>query len=190
VAAARDAGQDLVNLPLTDQLCLRCGLCCNGVLFRDVEVQPGDDAEMLRRLGLPLKKVNARPSPEAFQKERAPQPCALLGADCKCAIYANRPLRCRQFECALLLEVKAGACSVDQALKTIRDAQKRAAKALRLLRELGNEEEHLTVAHRFRRVKRKMESGAIDPALRGKFSELSLAMHRLNLRLSESFYPA
>ena len=38
------------------QLCPKCGLCCNGVLFADVELRKGDDAERLAELGLLLEK--------------------------------------------------------------------------------------------------------------------------------------
>ena len=39
-----------------NQLCPACGLCCNGVLFADVELQPGDNAGRLIDLGMALKK--------------------------------------------------------------------------------------------------------------------------------------
>ena len=38
-----------------NRLCLACGLCCNGVLFRDVELQDGDDLEALQKLGLTIR---------------------------------------------------------------------------------------------------------------------------------------
>ncbi|MEI2724527.1 MAG: hypothetical protein V9H26_13620 [Verrucomicrobiota bacterium] len=36
------------------RLCPACGLCCNGVLFGDVELQRGDDAKQLAELGVDL----------------------------------------------------------------------------------------------------------------------------------------
>src|ERR1035441_3049702 len=38
------------------QLCPKCGLCCNGVLFADVELRKGDDVQRLAELGLSLEK--------------------------------------------------------------------------------------------------------------------------------------
>ncbi len=38
------------------QLCPNCGLCCNGVLFADVELRKGDDAKRLMKLGLSLER--------------------------------------------------------------------------------------------------------------------------------------
>ena len=50
------------------QLCPKCGLCCNGVLFADVELRKGDDAQRLAELGLSLEKKGRQ---QAFA-----QPCA------------------------------------------------------------------------------------------------------------------
>ena len=47
------------NLTAT-QLCLACGLCCNGALFKDVKLQSGDDPEQLASLGLPLTALRRR----------------------------------------------------------------------------------------------------------------------------------
>src|SRR5437879_4693777 len=37
-------------------LCLECGLCCNGVIFADVRLQAGEDATALRNLGLSVSR--------------------------------------------------------------------------------------------------------------------------------------
>src|SRR5271170_4181088 len=93
------------------QLCPNCGLCCNGVLFADVELRAGDDAERLRQLGLTLEKKGQ--GRLAFV-----QPCACFDGKF-CGIYADRPKRCRTFECGLLKRVQAGGLDADAALKTI-----------------------------------------------------------------------
>src|SRR5262249_32014463 len=102
--------------PDSNQLCLTCGLCCNGVIFADVKIQPKDDADRLRTLGLPLTK----PRDSAFPKWR--QPCAALDG-CRCRIYAERPHYCREFECALLKAVNVGRVGAEAALRIIRDVQ-------------------------------------------------------------------
>jgi hypothetical protein len=162
------------------QLCPQCALCCNGVLFKDVELQPGDDAATLKRLGLAFAK-----SP----KLKFPQPCAALEC-CKCRIYAERPARCREFECALLKSVGAGETETPMALRAIRDAQKRAERVKRLLRELGDDEESRALSLRFQRMQRRFESSVVDEVSADKFGELTLAVHDLNLVLRAKFYPA
>lgn len=155
-------------------------MCCNGVLFKDVELQPGDDSAKLKRLGLPFAKSRAL---------KFPQPCAAL--DCRrCGIYADRPSRCRDFECALLKAVAAGETEVAGALRVIRDAQRRAEKVKRLLRELGDADESRALSLRFKQMNRRFETLAFDETMTDKFGELTLAVHDLNLLLRVKFYPA
>lgn len=173
-----------------DQLCLACGLCCDGTLFRDVELQPGDDAEKLRALGLPIR---SRGRAEAG-KSTFPQPCRALCSDLKCRVYADRPARCRQFECALYQAVASGQAELPAALKTIRQTRLLAEKVRQLLRELGDAGESLALAKRFKRVKRKFDSGELPDGLEAEtaydsFAELSLAVHELDMRLRTKFYP-
>ena len=169
-----------MSATFTDQLCLNCGLCCNGVLFKDVELQPGDDSAQLAALGLPLK---ARKSKTAFA-----QPCHALDG-CACRIYSDRPTRCRQFDCALLLAARQGEIEIPEALRVIRDAWRRAAKVTGLLRQLGDANEELALSLRFQRAKKRFEQNPGDETATEVFGELTLAVHDLNLLLQRSFYP-
>jgi len=170
--------------------CLTCGLCCNGVLFRDVELQMSDDRERLVSLGLPLKELSRR-QPERTKglKSKIPQPCAALCAGNLCRIYEERPSRCREFECALLKRVHQDELELPAALRTIRSAQQRAAKVRRLLRELGDTDESLALSLRFKRVRRRLESGSASDTEIETYADLALAVHELNVVLSREFYP-
>lgn len=182
------------------QLCLQCGMCCNGVLFRDVELQPGDDAQKLLRLGMPVKVAKAsatrNPKPET-RNQKFNQPCVALGSDCKCRIYAERPSRCRQFECAVLLGVMAGEASAEDALKLIRSTRRKADKVLKLMREMGDTNEAVSVSARWRKLRQKFEGGDLSGLDESKsedelfdlFGQLSMAVHELNFVLGEKFYP-
>lgn len=171
------------NLPV-DQLCLACGLCCNGVLFKDVELQPGDDPVRLRQLELPISAPSKTTRPLRF-----PQPCAALGTDCRCHVYADRPVRCRQFECALLKVVLAGGVGIPAALRTIRITRQQADRVRQLLRAVGNTEESLALSLRFRRARKRLEAGTLDDETADRFGDLTLAVHDLNLLLRQHFYP-
>ena len=175
---------------MPDQLCLHCGLCCNGTLFRDVELQPGDDVAKLRALGLPLR---SRRGLEA-DSLKFPQPCNALCPNLKCRVYADRPSRCREFECALFKAVAAGKVELPAALKTIRQTRQMAEKVRRLLRELGDAGERVALAKRFKRLKRKFDAGELPDGLDAEtaydlFAELSLAVHELDMRLRTKFHP-
>src|SRR5262245_20222594 len=97
------------------RLCLSCGLCCDGTLFRDVELQAADD--LSRRA---MADVLDATHLNLAQKSKWPQPCAALCADLRCQIYADRPSRCRDFECELFKAVASGTFETDEALKVIR----------------------------------------------------------------------
>ena len=168
---------------IAEQLCLQCGLCCNGVIFRDVELQPGDDATRLKSLGLPIRAPRA-----AGGNAKFPQPCAALDG-CRCRIYSDRPTYCRQFECALFKAVHAGHIETAAALRLIRTTRDRAERVLRLPHELGDTDERVSLSVRFRKVAKHFHAGAPTEEAADTFGELTLAVHDLNVLLSEKFYP-
>lgn len=71
-------------------LCLSCGLCCDGSLFWAVELDAPDDVPH-----------GAEPGGQL------PQPCA-FHCDGACQIYATRPGQCRAFVCKVLEAVQGG----------------------------------------------------------------------------------
>jgi len=155
----------------TDTLCLQCGLCCNGVLFADVRPEPGDKSHLFAG------------------RSRVNQPCpAFDHGTCACAIYAERPARCRKFECRQLLGVQADEITTDDALKRIRKARQLAAKVERLLAELAHNETRLSLSRRFRRCQRAAEAGGLTPEQLDTLADLQLAVHELTLLLSQHFY--
>jgi hypothetical protein len=58
----------------------------------------------------------------------------------------------------------------------------------RLLRELGDTDEHRALGERFHRTSERMEAGNADEAAKTKFADLSLAVHRLKLLSHQRFY--
>ena len=166
-----------------EQLCLACGLCCDGTLFGHVKLGPGDNVKKLKALGLPVS-VSRSQTPVA----RFPQPCAALCADRTCRLYADRPVQCRIFECGVFKDAQAGRIKFSAALRLVKQARQLADQVRGLLRKLGDTEEHLSLNERFRRAQQRMESGVADEAARDTFGELGLAVHALNLLAHEKFY--
>jgi len=145
-----------------DQLCSNCGLCCNGVLFADVELRKGDDAQRLAELGLSLGKKG--------HKKAFAQPCACFDGTL-CRIYNERPKRCRTFECGLLKRVQAGELDADAALKIIAQAKRQVEKVCKLLRHAGSDDERLVLSQRYRRAMSEpvdLSGGKAATALPGK----------------------
>ena len=173
-----------MNPERSSDLCLECGLCCNGVLFVDGELLTEDNAPRLQQLGLKVFEN----SKSKFVTRKFAQPCAVFDG-CRCGIYSERPMYCRQFECLLLKSVKNGHTPKAEAAKVIQQARKRAGNVKRLLRELGDDDDDVPLSTRFRRVKRRIETREADANALERFGELTLAVHDLNLLLSSAFYP-
>jgi uncharacterized protein len=98
-------------------LCVECGLCCDGSLFRFLplgEDPPGAYAA----LGLPVVLQSGQPA--------MPLPCGRLEGRC-CAVYAERPGGCRRFRCHALHRVSEGTLAPAAALAAVREAQRRIA---------------------------------------------------------------
>ena len=98
-------------------LCVACGLCCDGSLFRFLPVEPGD-AGAHRALGLPVVKQSGRLA--------MPLPCAKLEARC-CTVYAQRPPGCRAFVCHLGHRLERKEVGFAHALGVVQQAQQRIA---------------------------------------------------------------
>lgn len=166
-----------------EELCLACGMCCDGTLFDNVRFDADEDTEALRQRGLPVKQSRAK-VPVAFFK----QPCRALCDDLKCSVYADRPRQCRSFECGVYKDLEAGKRSLKTALRLVKRTRAKANKARRLLREMGEMDERSSIGLRLRRIQRTLETGGIDPSAAEAFSELGLAMHQLDLLAHRHFY--
>jgi uncharacterized protein len=173
-------------------LCLECGLCCNGVIFADVQLQPGDNTKRLELLGLvPVGRRGKAEVPEAkskIQRLKFAQPCAAFGGDCRCRIYPDRPKYCREFECLLLKSVTTGKTEPSVARRIVRTARRRVEKVKRLLRSLADTDEHVALSLRFRRMQKRLEKMDPDEKTADLFGQLTLAFQDLNLLLSDAFY--
>ncbi len=170
-------------MELEEQLCLACGLCCDGTLFDLVKLEASDDAAKVKRLGLPVK-ISRGKVPIA----RFPQPCAALCADRTCRVYADRPWQCRVFECKVLKNAKAGRVTLAAALRQVTQSRRRADNIRRLLRELGDNDEHRALGERFHRTSERMESASADATAKAKYADLSLAVHHLKREAFDRFY--
>ena len=160
------------------QLCPACGMCCNGVLFGDVELQRGDNSKSLAEQGLELFRKG--------RKQCFHQPCACFDGKL-CQIYAERPARCRTFECALLKRVQAGRVAVPTALTKIAEARRQAEAVRRLVRALGHTDERVPLNRRYAAVASEPIELAGDDQRIARRSELMRAVGKLAKILEQDF---
>ena len=162
---------------LTDTLCTRCGLCCDGTLFADVELSGRPEATGLEILGLEVEDGDAG-GPLLVQ------PCRALRGR-RCSIYPHRPACCRTFECRLLQDVRRGAVSVGRAQEHIAHALERIGRVRELLAQLGQRDEGLPLKERCADAL-ALEAGA-DPGARRKRNELGAAMSAVERLVRATF---
>lgn len=128
---------------IAGRLCAACGMCCNGVLFQEVHLQPDDSVKAVSALGLRLKSRHGK---RYFQ-----QPCrAFCGTHC--SVYEERPVRCRSFECRQLALVAAGTVDEDGALRTIQRARELVGTVEQLVEQSGAGDPRRSLKRRFEKA--------------------------------------
>jgi uncharacterized protein len=165
---------------LTNTLCTRCGLCCDGSLFADVELASTDEASALEVMGLEIEDADENDGGLLLQ------PCRALKGK-RCSIYPHRPDCCRTFECRLLQQVKRGAVGVERAKENIAEALKRIERVNELIVQLGQSDERLPLKERCVEVLAILEEVAADPELNRKRAELQAAMTSVESLIQETF---
>src|SRR5437870_11883992 len=121
---------------LADTLCTRCGLCCDGSLFADVELASCDEIAALEVLGLDVEDADETGAGLLLQ------PCGALKGK-RCSIYPHRPECCRTFECQLLLQGKRGAVSIARARGKMAEALECIKSVKQLIEDLPQRNERL-----------------------------------------------
>ena len=109
-------------------LCRNCGLCCDGSMFVAVRVLPADSKQDLKALGI---HVQHKKKYDFFD-----QPCCAF-KNSICSVYAQRPARCRAFECQQLKRLNLGEVSREDVLEKIKEAKSKIDVIKKLLYRLG-----------------------------------------------------
>ena len=162
---------------LTDTLCTKCGLCCDGTLFADVELVGEAEAARLEIMGMEIENDDRIVG-------LLSQPCAALRGT-RCGIYAHRPKCCRTFECHLLQSAQSGAVSVERALELVALAREQIRQVRTLLGRLGNRDEDLPIKERCQETL-AADGGATSETIKGG-SDLDAAMAALEKTIWNTF---
>jgi hypothetical protein len=98
--------------PDGSELCLQCGLCCDGTLFAFIKLEE-DELEYVESLGL---AVGERTQDGTFI---SPEPCPAL-QDGSCSLYVRgRPRTCIGYRCGLLQQYVDGQAGLADAFTVI-----------------------------------------------------------------------
>jgi len=162
---------------LTDILCTKCGLCCDGTLFADVELVGQAEVARLEIMGMEVEN-------EDRNVGLLSQPCAALRGT-RCGIYAHRPKCCRVFECHLLQSAERGTVTVERAMNQIEDAKDQIRQVRAMLGRLGNRDEDLPIKERCEETL-AAEGGATSEAIKDR-ADLEAAMATLENTIWNTF---
>jgi uncharacterized protein len=146
-------------------------MCCDGVLFHSVVLQPDDSARALSALGLRIKRRGG----QSFFR----QPCS-AHRETSCTIYDQRPARCRLFNCRQLLRVETGETTETLALEKIHDARTRVARVNTLIHRTGE-------TNPARGLAQRCANALTVPARTPLHDELESAMRELEAFLEKDF---
>lgn len=119
------------NQALASSICISCGLCCNGTLFRQARVFPHEDAVAIGALGFRVNLLKDG-------RRNFPLPCRYLQGTV-CSIYAEtRPDICPEYRCKLLKRFISGELPLDDALDLVARAVAHADQVRRDLSGTGD----------------------------------------------------
>lgn len=163
-----------------EALCTRCGLCCDGSLFADVELGRREDATALVGLGLELEEDDDREGAEVLL-----QPCAALRGT-RCGVYAHRPGCCRTFECRVLQELRRGSLTPSAAQSRVDEAVRRIESVRGRLRRLGPVDARLPLAEQVAEALGR-ERDAVSPVPEPQRQALEAEWPRLRRWLQSVF---
>ena len=152
-------------------LCANCGMCCDGTLFHSVVLQPTDSPRTLSSLGLTLKR---KPGLTTFR-----QPCSAHQNN-QCAIYENRPQRCRLFNCQQLLRVASGEITQSVAQETIASTREKISQVVEKI-------ERLTETNPTQGLTQRFSVALANTAPSPERTELEAAMAELQGILEKEF---
>jgi hypothetical protein len=171
------------------EICVSCGLCCDGTLYHKARSGPGDTDESFIAIGLtPIDRSSGEKA--GFQL-----PCPHFTG--LCSIYASpRPWTCGDYRCRLLKSVEKGKYSVTEAQQIVRETKAMRETLLPVFDAMyadaataGAGSRSSSLIARLR-VVIPMLVGPEAAQFRDKYGKLLLTVFRLTSRLTNDFLPA
>ena len=155
-------------------------MCCDGTMYRTVEVGGDDATEFLERAGL---LFSTKDDVTAFR-----QPCSVFGGGC-CTVYERRPSVCREYRCLLLRRYEAGEVSYDEASALIARTTTLRDRVRPALTAYAAPDAPQALEGLYRLMTAKFEALPDPAAERREHAALLLEVAALRVLLSREFEP-
>ena len=99
---------------LEQEICISCGICCDGTLFNRASLEPGEKGQLPEKIEQNYFQVNG--------VDKFKLPC--LYFDGKCTIYdQKKAIICSAFRCQLLNNFSVGKISINDTMNVISKAK-------------------------------------------------------------------
>ena len=163
-----------------DSICVGCGMCCDGTMYRTVDVGGDDRLELLESAGLIFSTEGDVTS---FR-----QPCSAFDGRC-CSVYSGRPAVCREYRCLLLRRHEAGDVSYDDARNLIARTTAIRDRVRAGLTAYVGTDDTCSLDGLYRLMLAKLEAEPDPAAARREHSDLLLTVVALRVILAREFEP-
>ena len=158
-------------------LCLACGICCEGVLHNHATAVP-EELERIERLGISLY--------EKREYSAFALPCSCHVGQ-RCMVYEQRPTACGAYKCSLLQAAQEGVRSFSEAHRVVEQAREVMGQ---IYGAIGHRDQGLRIWDQARDFlsERRKESVSEDAFRRGN-AALLLDLNVLALLCGRHFEP-
>lgn len=156
-------------------LCLSCGLCCDGSLIGFVQLD-NDEIPRIKEI-MEIEDENGH---GLFI-----QPCSKFCDGC--TIYEQRPKNCDKYNCELLLSVQQDEIPFDSALEIIQDVKQRKLEIQKMLGDLNHDLQSNSFYFKMVELKNILKKKSLKPGLTATEIELSTNIHNLDQLITKRF---
>lgn len=162
--------------PDHQNICIQCGLCCDGTLFNHARIQESEPLETGYSFETFVRRRPGFRLPCTYLKNRV------------CSIYDQRPYSiCASFRCKLLRAVNSGNVKYADALKTINEVIALKTRIESQILEHHPENKGDSLPRKLKQFKLHFADAMNDVEIRKKFGYIFLSYFILNMKLSTSF---
>jgi Fe-S-cluster containining protein len=156
-------------------------MCCDGTMYRTVEVGEDDQLDALQSAGFVF--LDRPDDTTAFH-----QPCCAFGAG-RCAVYDGRPAVCRNYRCLLLRRYEAGEATLEEAQALIAKTTALRDRVRSGLTAYVRPETSESLDGIYRLMLAKFDAEPEPAAARREHGELLLTVVALRVVLAREFEP-
>ncbi|GAB2552019.1 YkgJ family cysteine cluster protein [Spirosoma aerophilum] len=167
------------HIPIEEQeICVTCGFCCDGTLFKRAILEPGEQGNLPEK----IEELYGKESESEFFNLPCPYFCE------KCTIYEQkRASICGAFRCQLLKNMAKDTVTNDKALRIVANAKQLRAEIMQLYTALtglvyvGGFMQFLDEIYTLK------QTTASDPLKNGQFNLLVMKCGILDALLTKTF---